>query len=69
VGEDALEAEAEAGVRHCTVAARVVVPGVVLAVDAVLDRSSRWLPPMIWPIPGANTSIAATVRPSSFSRM
>jgi hypothetical protein len=24
----------------------------------------RWLPPMISPIPGANTSIAATVRPS-----
>jgi hypothetical protein len=33
------------------------------------SRSSRWLPPMISPIPGANTSIAATVRPSSFTRM
>jgi predicted nucleic acid-binding protein len=32
-------------------------------------RSSRWLPPMISPIPGASTSIAATVRPSSFTRM
>jgi hypothetical protein len=27
------------------------------------------LPPMISPIPGAKTSIAATVRPSSFNRM
>jgi len=33
------------------------------------SRSSRWLPPMISPIPGANTSIAATVQPSSFKRM
>ena len=31
------------------------------------SRSSRWLPPMISPIPGANTSIAATLRPSSFT--
>jgi hypothetical protein len=30
------------------------------------SRSSRWLPPMISPIPGANTSIATAVRPSSF---
>jgi hypothetical protein len=33
------------------------------------SRSSRWLPPMISPIPGASTSIAAIVRPSSFTRM
>jgi hypothetical protein len=33
------------------------------------NRSSRWLPPMISPIPGASTSIAATVLPSSFRRM
>ena len=33
------------------------------------SRSSRWLPPMISPIPGARTSIAATVRPSSLRRM
>jgi hypothetical protein len=47
----------------------------VLAVDAALGHAavqyleplhSRWLPPMISPVPGANTSIAATVRPSSF---
>jgi hypothetical protein len=25
------------------------------------SRSSRWLPPMISPIPGASTSIAATL--------
>ncbi len=29
----------------------------------------RWLPPMISPMPGASTSIAATVFPSSFRRM
>jgi hypothetical protein len=34
-----------------------------------VERSSRWLPPMISPIPGANTSITATVRPSSLTRM
>ncbi len=28
-----------------------------------------WLPPMISPMPGASTSIAATVLPSSFKRM
>jgi hypothetical protein len=33
------------------------------------SRSPRWLPPMISPIPGANTSIAATVRLSSFTRV
>jgi hypothetical protein len=33
------------------------------------SRSSRWLPPMISPIPDASTSIAAIVRPSSFTRM
>jgi hypothetical protein len=33
------------------------------------SRSSRWLPPMISPIPGASTSIAATLLPSSFNRM
>jgi hypothetical protein len=37
--------------------------------DRTSSRSSRWLPPTISPIPGASTSIAATVRPSSFSRM
>ena len=30
------------------------------------SRSSRWEPPMISPMPGASTSIAATVFPSSF---
>jgi hypothetical protein len=33
------------------------------------SRSSRWLPPMISPIPDAYTSIAATVLPSSLTRM
>jgi hypothetical protein len=32
-------------------------------------RCSRRLPPMISPIAGANTSMAATVRPPSFNRM
>src|SRR5271163_4599800 len=36
VGEGALEAEAEAGVRYCAVAAQIAVPGVVVAVDAAL---------------------------------
>jgi len=35
----------------------------------ISNRSSRWLPPMISPIPGANASIAETVRPSSLRRM
>src|SRR5882762_2246163 len=54
VGEGALEAEAEAGVRHRAVAAQIAVPGVVLPVDVALGdariaecHSSRWLPPMI----------------------
>ncbi len=33
------------------------------------SRSSCWLPQMISPIAGAKTSIAATVRPSSLTRM
>src|SRR5580704_5678627 len=40
VGEGALEAEAEAGVRHRAVAAQVAVPGVVLPVDAALDHAA-----------------------------
>ena len=39
-------------------------PGAFLAPAAL-----RWLPPMISPMPGASTSIAATVRPSSLRRM
>src|SRR5580692_2968923 len=38
VGEGALEAEAEAGVRHRAVAAQVAVPRVVLAVYAALGH-------------------------------
>src|SRR5688572_18636121 len=39
VGDGALEAQAEAGVRHAAVAAQVAVPGVVLAVDAELRHA------------------------------
>src|SRR5271163_4417368 len=39
VGEGALEAEAEAGVRHRAVAAQIAVPGVVLPVDAALGHA------------------------------
>jgi hypothetical protein len=41
--------------------------GAVLLIGHAAVQSSRWLPPMISPIPGASTSIAATVRPSSFT--
>jgi hypothetical protein len=47
----------------------------VLLVDPALGHAAVQhlelllaLPPMISPIPGASTSIAATVRPSSFTR-
>src|SRR5437660_12684313 len=40
VGEGALEAEAEAGLRHRAVAAQIAVPGVVLAVDAALGHAA-----------------------------
>jgi hypothetical protein len=75
VGEGALEAEAEAGMRHRAVAAQIAVPGVVLAADPALGHIAvqyfepllALLPSMISPIPGASTSIAATVRlPSVF---
>src|SRR5271169_6376360 len=39
VGEGALKAEAEAGMRHRAVAAQVAVPGVVLAVDVALGHA------------------------------
>src|SRR6201984_10413 len=39
VGEGALEAEAEAGMRHRAVTAQVAVPGVVFAVDAALGHA------------------------------
>src|SRR6266852_4433995 len=39
VGEGALEAEAEAGVRHRAVAAQIAVPGVVLPVDGALRHA------------------------------
>src|SRR5688500_15162543 len=35
--------------------------------SSMSSRSARWLPPMISPMPGASTSIAATVLPSSFN--
>src|SRR5438270_1933694 len=40
VDEGALEAEAEAGVRHRAIAAQVAVPGVALAVDAALGHAA-----------------------------
>src|SRR5215469_565951 len=40
VGQGALEAEAEAGVRHRAVAPQIAVPGVVLLVDAALGHSA-----------------------------
>ncbi len=73
-----LEPEPESGVRHRAVAAQVPVPRVMLRVEIQLgqpaiesspSRSSRCEPPMISPMPGARTSIAATVFPSSFMRM
>src|SRR6266852_3645061 len=39
VGEGALEAEAEAGVRYCAIAAQIAVPGVVLPVDVALRHA------------------------------
>src|SRR5712672_3618585 len=48
VGEGALEAEAEAGVRHRAVAAQIAVPGVVLAVDAALgDTAVQYVEPLL----------------------
>ena len=44
-------------------------PDAAMRASSTSSRSSRWLPPMISPMPGASTSIAATVRPSSFRRM
>src|SRR5215472_9830595 len=38
VGEGALEAEAEAGVRHRAVAPQIAVPGVLVLVDAALGH-------------------------------
>src|SRR5260370_42266206 len=40
VGEGALEAEAEAGVRDRAVAAQIAVPGVVLLVDGALRHAA-----------------------------
>src|SRR6202035_3428092 len=39
VGQRALEAEAEAGVRHGAVAAQIAVPGIVLLVDVALGHA------------------------------
>src|SRR5271165_4816963 len=48
VGEGALEAEAEAGMRHRAVAAQVAVPGVVVAVDAALGHAAvQYLQPLL----------------------
>jgi hypothetical protein len=49
VGERALEAEAEAGMRHGAVAAQVAIPVVALLVDAAL----RWWRGQLITIPGA----------------
>ena len=67
----------KAGVGDCAVAPQIAIPGLRVLVEAAFghslaktsSRSSRCLPPMIWPTPDANTSIAATVRPSSFNRL
>jgi hypothetical protein len=49
-GEGALEAEAEAGIRHRAVAVEVAVPGVVLAVDAALGHAPvQYLEPLLAP--------------------
>src|SRR6266581_7887432 len=40
IGDRALEAEAEAGVRYRAVAAQIAVPGVVLPVDAALGHAA-----------------------------
>jgi hypothetical protein len=45
------------------------MPRSAMRLSSTASRSSRWLPPMISPIPGASTSVAATVRPSSLTRM
>src|SRR6266481_965633 len=39
VGEGALEAEAEAGMRHRAIAAQIAVPGVALFVDVALRHA------------------------------
>jgi hypothetical protein len=44
------------------------MPRLAMLRSETSTRSSRWLPPMISTIPGAGTSIAATVRPSSLRR-
>jgi hypothetical protein len=61
------------GRRHRAVAAQTAVPGVVLAVDAALGHiAAQYLEPLLGLAaaddladPGASTSIAVTVRPSS----
>src|SRR5216683_3235009 len=45
------------------------MPRSAIRASSMSSRSSRWLPPMISPIHGASTSIAATVRPSSFTHL
>ncbi|CSD80871.1 Uncharacterised protein [Vibrio cholerae] len=45
------------------------MPNSRIRASRISKRSSRCEPPMISPMPGAKTSIAATVLPSSFIRM
>src|SRR5215472_12000355 len=48
VGEGALEAEAEAGMRHSAVAPQIAVPGVLVLVDAALGHGLvQYLEPLL----------------------
>jgi hypothetical protein len=77
VGQRALETEAEAGMRQGAVAPEIAVPGVGLPVDAASGHGAvQYVEPLFTLAaaddladPGANASIAATMRPPSLSRM
>ena len=74
VGNEAFD-QAKAGMRYGAVASQVSVPPKCFLTPSSIrasrtsSRSSRWLPPIISPMPGARTSMAATVFSSSFSRI
>ncbi|VFS88866.1 Uncharacterised protein [Kluyvera cryocrescens] len=77
ISNQAFEAEAKTGMRHSAVATQVAVPPVVFFVQTHFSHTSiknvqtlfTLGTPMISPIPGARTSMAATVLPSSLRRI
>jgi hypothetical protein len=75
--QHALEPRPKPACGHAAVFPQIGIPAVGLGIEAVVlhvssstsSRSSRWLPPMISPMPGTSTSMAVTVCPSSLRRM